>query len=254
MNIKILTLPHAIERQEKIKVNFEIFNLKFDFIYGIEFNDCVFDKRYDNNFYVICRNQSFLINEEKIISYTNRKWIRFGEIGAYLAHYFIWKDFLKTSDDYIIICEDDAQPKSDLKELNNFFKNSNIDFLNLQAVTAHYQYKKQLFIPPIINHAYEGIVEYKQYIPLLCEGLAAYAITKKAAKILCEYIEANGFVGPNDCLTAQLAIQNILPIYSPYNIDDYFLLDKQTYNVSYTHTGEFKTYMKMNNITLDIKI
>jgi len=254
MKIKIITLPHATERQEKTKINFDLFDLKFEFVNGIEFQDCIFYTEMGNSTsYVTCKDETFFINEEKIINYTNRKWIRFGEIGAYLAHYFIWKDFLNSSDDYVVICEDDAEPKSNLSGLKTLFQNSNVDFLNLQAVTAHYQSKKQMFDSNIVEYEEPGVVKYKHHIPLLCEGLAAYAINRKAAKILCEYIEIHGFVGPNDCLTAQLAMQNILSMYSPYDVDNYFMLDKQTYHTSYTHSGEFKPYMKMNSITLNVK-
>lgn len=254
MNIKVITLPHAKERQEKTKINFNLYDLKFDFINGVELKDCIFYTDYDNKTFVKCKNQNFYINEEKIINYTNRNWIRFGEIGAYLAHYFIWKDFLNCSEEYIIICEDDAEPKSNLSNLKKLFQNTNINFLNLQAVTAHYQKKNKMFIGSIVNYEEPGVVEYKNYIPLLCEGLAAYAMNKKAAKILCDYIEEYGFVGPNDCLTAQMAIQNILSMYSPYDIENYFMLDQQTYQSSYTHTGEFRPYLKMNSITLNIKV
>lgn len=254
MNIKIITLPHAKERQEKTKINFNLFDLSFNFVNGIELKDCSFYTDTDSKTYVKCKDQNFYINEAKIINYTNRNWIRFGEIGAYLAHYFVWKDFLNSSDEHIVVCEDDAEPKSNLSKLEKLFQNTNVDFLNLQAVTAHYQAKMQFFVNPIVEYEEPGVVKYKNYIPLLCEGLAAYAMNRKAAKILCNYIEEYGFVGPNDCLTAQIAIQNILPMYSPYDVENYFMLDRQTYQTSYTHTGEFKPYIKMNNITLNVKV
>ena len=90
-------------------------------------------------------------------------------------------------------------------------------------------------------------------ISLLCEGLTAYMLTKTGSKILCEYIEKNGFVGPNDCLITKLAEQNILPVYSPVQLEKCFGLDAETNQISYTHSGTFRDYKKFNKTTLQIK-
>jgi len=248
MKIEIITLPSAKNRQERMQKLFNEFNLSFTFKNGISQDECSFENIY-GLWYINCKNRKFLINEPKILKYTNRVWMRFGEIAAYLAHYFLWKDFLNTEEPYLIICEDDAKPQSNLLKLEQLFlSNNDVCFLNLQAVTAHNQSKLPGYNVPYVNVISPELVEYinTPQLPLLCEGLAAYAINKNGAKILTDYVENNGYVGPNDCMLAHVVKENILKIHSPKNIEEYFLLDEQTYEQSYTHSGEFELLHNFN--------
>ena len=251
MKCKVITLPSANERQTRIKENFNKFEVPFSFENGILREDCSF-VRENNKDYIICKNFKMFFNEEKHLSTINRKFINFGEIGAYLAHYFIWKDFLNSNDDHIIICEDDAYLNNKILVEDLF--TDNVHFINLQSVTAHYEDKKKWHRSPFVEIKLP-LVKYsnKIIIPTMCEGLAAYAIDKVGAKILCDYIETNGYIGPNDWLISQLALEGILEIYSPFEIDKYFTLDKNTYEYSFTHTGEFKTDIKFKEIELRTK-
>lgn len=251
MNIKVITLPEAYERQQRIISSFEANNLKFEFRDGVRLEDCKFTSIDDIHFVEFC-GTSLKINENEFIENTNRSWMRFGEIAAYVAHYKIWKEFKDSNDDKIIICEDDAYPQSDMSFLNDL-NYDGIEFVNLQTVTAHNQEKQVLYREPFVSFANNGLVKYENYIKILCEGLAAYMITKSGAKLLCDYIEANGFVGPNDCLIAKLAEQKIMPVYSPVDLYKCFGLDPETNQVSYTHTGQFKEYKKLSKTTLQVK-
>ena len=252
MKIKIITLPEAKHRQKRILESFTTNNLQFEFVDGILFGDCVFTQM-DGNHYVNYKDMSFLINEDQTIKNTNRSWIRFGEIAAYLAHYKIWKDFLNSNDDKIIICEDDAFPQSDMTFLNDI-NYDGVGFVNLQTVTAHNQNKQIMYIPPFVSHFNKFLVKYEKNINILCEGLAAYLLTKIGAQILCSYIEKNGFVGPNDCMITKLAEQNLMPVYSPIELHKCFGLDPETNNISFTHTGSFVDYKSFNKTTLQKKV
>lgn len=251
MKCKVITLPSATERQKRITENFNQFEMSFDFVNGVSRDECEFIKEDDND-YVICRDFKMLFNEKIHLTRIQRRWINFGEIAAYLAHYFVWKEFLKFKDEHIIICEDDAYltNKIDVHEL--FLPN--VHFINLQAVTAHYQDKKQWHRNPIVSIDFP-LVKYinKVAMPTMCEGLAAYALDRIGASILCDYVESNGYIGPNDWLMSELAIQEIIEIYSPYHVDQYFTLDQQTYGHSFTHSGNFKTELKFKEIEMRIK-
>jgi GR25 family glycosyltransferase involved in LPS biosynthesis len=255
MNCKVITLENAKKRQENIKNNLNNYKIKFEFVNGVTRDECVFLKE-DNKNYVFCRDYKLLINEDLYSKKISRKWINFGEIAAYLAHYFIWKEFLNSNDKYILICEDDALLKNKIN-IENYF-NEDVHFLNLQEVTAHYQNKKDWFnilnVEKYIKNDI-SLVKYKNknLIPLLCEGLAAYAIDKVAAKILCDYIDEFGYIGPNDWLMSELAINNSIEIYSPLDIENYFTLDPETYSYSYTHSGNFKIDTKINELEIRSK-
>jgi GR25 family glycosyltransferase involved in LPS biosynthesis len=251
MNVKVITLPEAKERQSRITASFKANSIPFQFRDGIEFKDCQFHE-INGKHYVENKRRLFEINEDKFISNTNRTWMRFGEIAAYIAHYNVWKEFNNSDDETILICEDDAYPQSDMKFLNeiNF---DGVGFVNLQTVTAHNQDKQTLYREPFVSFANNGLVKYENYIKVLCEGLAAYMITKLGAKLLCSYIEENGFVGPNDCLIAQLAEQKLMPVYSPIDLYKCFGLDPETNKISYTHTGTFKNFKQFNKTSLQIK-
>lgn len=251
MKIEVITLPNAIERHEKIKKSFGVQNLNFEFKNGVNIKDCDFINK-DNNHYVKYNDLLMLINEDKTIQNINRNWIRFGEIAAYIAHYNLWKKFLNSDDDIIIICEDDAFPQSNMAFLNDF-DYTGVHFVNLQTVTAHNQEKQFMYREPFVKIVNKDLVLYQTNLPLLCEGLAAYLLTKQGAKILCDYIETNGFVGPNDCLITKLGQSGELLIHSPVELNKCFSLDVDTYEYSYTHSGSFKPYKKFNNLILQIK-
>jgi GR25 family glycosyltransferase involved in LPS biosynthesis len=252
MKIKVITLPTAEQRQKRIKESFAANSLEFEFAKGINFGDCIFS--YENeNYYVIYGGCTFLINEELFVKNTNRHWMRFGEIAAYLAHYFVWKDFKASDEDKIIICEDDANPQSNMSFLNDI-DYTDIEFVNLQTVTAHNQQKQQMYREPFVSFTNNGLVKYENYFPVLCEGLAAYMLTKKGAETLCSFIEKYGFVGPNDCLIAKLGEQKLMPIHSPVELDKCFGLDPETNQYSYTHSGTFKDYKTFNNTVLQIRV
>jgi GR25 family glycosyltransferase involved in LPS biosynthesis len=251
MNIQVITLPTAIERHQKIKKTFGDNKLTFEFKNGVDINECEFIKT-GNNFYIKYKDVNMLINEEKTLHNINRSWIRFGEIAAYLAHYILWKEFLNSKEDKLIVCEDDASPQSDMSFLNHL-DYTGIKFINLQTVTAHNQEKQVLYREPFVKRVDQNFVLYQKNLPLLCEGLAAYLITKDGAHTLCQYIEENGFVGPNDCLITKLGQSGVLPIHSPIELNKCFGLDIDTYQYSYTHSGSFKVYKQFNNLVLHIK-
>jgi len=252
MKIKVITLPEAIERQAEINKNFGKYNIPFEYADGININDCKFIEE-NSTHYIVYNDIKLKINEYLFEQNTNRPWMRFGEIAAYIAHYKLWKEFQNSSDEQVIICEDDAFPQSDLSLLKTI-DYSGVHFINLQTVTAHYQSKNELYREPFVSFHHPGLVLYEKYLHLLCEGLAAYLLTKDGANILCSYIENNGFVGPNDCLITKLAEAKVLKIHSPIKLEECFSLDPKTYSTSYTHTGNFKEYKKFKSTVLQIRV
>lgn len=248
MKIKIITLPYAKERQEKIKYNFGIKNISYELADGIDPNHIKFNKTLQS---YIFDGKNFLINKKNLLKYTNRLWIRFGEIAALMAHYRLWKALQSDpNDDVYLICEDDCLPSNAFKiDLLSKFDYSKIDFLYLQAITAHHQNKQALIdsLPYFLDSKNLKLIDrFKNYI---CEGLAAYCITKQGAKKLCDYIEINGYDGPVDNIITRL--EN-LDCVCPENLNDFFYLD-DTAAHSYTHSGDFFNKYDLNGIELQSK-
>lgn len=248
MKTKIITLPDATERQEKIKTLFEEKKILFDFICGVLPKDIIFDSKKS---LFIFDEKTFLLNQNNILNYTKRNWIRFGEIAALMAHYRLWKILESdTENEFYLICEDDCLPAKQFNE--DFLKSfdySKIDFLYLQAVTAHYQDKNNLlqFFPFVEwDNNLKRINSIKNYF---CEGMAAYCITKSGAKKLCQYIETNGYDGPVDNIVTRL---DGFECFCPVNLHSCFYLDK-TSEYSYTHSGTFKNVYNISGLELQSK-
>lgn len=249
MITKVISLPEAKDRQEKINVNFILKKVNYDLVGGVEPNDIIFENSTPPSYTFL--NKKFLINKNNLLKYTQRNWIRFGEIAALMAHYNLWKELQNDNNNNVyLICEDDCLPSElfSINKLNNFNYNE-IDFLYLQAVTAHHQDKKHLINSlPVFkkDNNLKLINAYKNYI---CEGLAAYCITKKGAKKLCDYIEQNGYDGPVDNIITRL---DNFECVCPSNLDEYFYLD-ETSSYSYTHSGNFFNKYDLSGIELQSK-
>lgn len=249
MKTKVISLPAATERQQNILQNFSAKKMEYDLVDGIDVSDIVFSKNTMTNF--TFKNKKFEINLENLFKYTNRKWFRFGEIANVLAHYQVWDSLKKDSDnDVYLICEDDCIPSKtfDLAKLNQF-DYSKIDCLYLQATTAHMQEKKKLINILPETEWDKKLKTINQYVPFICEGTAAYCITKSGATKLCNYVEKIGFDGPIDNLFARL---KDFVLVCPNQIDDYFFLD-ETANYSYTHTGKFDFEYQIEDFTFYTK-
>jgi GR25 family glycosyltransferase involved in LPS biosynthesis len=169
-----------------------------------------------------------------------------------MAHYRLWKALQNDSTcETYLICEDDCLPSNGFKiDLLTKFDYSKIDFLYLQAITAHHQNKQALIdsLPFFLDTSNLKLIDrFKNYI---CEGMAAYCITKIGAKKLCDYIELNGYDGPVDNIVTRLKNFDCV---CPSNLNDFFYLD-DTASYSFTHSGDFFKKYDLNGIELQSRI
>ena len=142
MKTRVITLPEAFDRQKKIDALFNSKNIDFQYKIGVGPKDI----KITSNFGFICKNKTYSINKDNLIKYTNRVWIRFGEIAALMAHKSIWEELIKDENENVyLICEDDCRfSDSFTMEYLDQFDDTKYDLLYLQAVTAHYQNKNNL--------------------------------------------------------------------------------------------------------------
>jgi|688.fasta_scaffold28846_5 GR25 family glycosyltransferase involved in LPS biosynthesis len=250
MRIEIITLPQATERHKKLTESFSKYDLKYDLVSGITPSDCNF---YYEKGVLFCdvQNTKIQINEEKIKHIFNRSSIAFGEFGAFSAHYLRWKEFLNSTDEYLIICEDDAVPMSDLSFVKDLFTNNPaVNFLNLQSVTAHVQEKKPLFKTPWVSFIGNDIVVYREQFEFFCEGMCGYAINKKMATYLCAEVDLNGFYATIDGLFMHLGRHGIIEITCPFNVDQCFNLNELCHQ-SFTYRDGKKSHRQFNHISIE---
>lgn len=245
MKTKIISLPSATDRQKTISQTFANKNIKFDFSTGVNSNDIKFDK---NKCGFIFNNTFFHFNFSQLIKYTNRNWIRIGEIGCLLSHYKIYNELINDDKNQAyLICEDDCKPSINFKVENlDKFDYSKIDLLYLQSITAHFQ-NKQIIVDTLPNfNSYPKVKHINQNIPIICEGTTSYIITKTGAKKFCDYINLNGYDGPIDNLFTR--IPNLI-LTCPEDIKNYFTLE-ETSKESSIHSGKFLYNYNFCDITL----
>jgi GR25 family glycosyltransferase involved in LPS biosynthesis len=235
MKTKIITLPSELVRQKIIKNSFDDKKIKFEFINGINIEDVKFIK---NTPGFIFNNCFLKINIPQLLKYTNRNWIKFGEIGCFLAHYKLYKQLLSEKDiNEYLICEDDCKPSINFFiEKFNIFNFSKIDLLYLQSVTAHHQNKQPLVDMLPVSQKEKNIKNIIHNISNICEGTTSYIITKSGAKKFCDYIDNNGYDGPIDNLFTR--VPN-MELSCPIDVENYFTLENTSKNSS-IHSGEFR--------------
>ena len=233
MKTFVISLPDAAVRREKIKNNFFEKNINYELVNGVDKKDLIFLKDLSGFYF---QNNLFKINSTNHKLYTNRSWFRYGEIANVFAHYQIWKKVSNDSEPNCLICEDDCYPSKNftLDLLNQFDLNVN-EFIYLQATTAHYQNKNMLISDLPNDERNSKLKKITKNKNIICEGTAAYCISKGACKKLCDYLEVTGFDGPIDNLISRLSDFNL---FCPSDIDNYFYLD-DTSKFSYTHHGQF---------------
>lgn len=247
MIARIITLPSATERHNDIISVFQKQKIPFEFEKGVSENEIEF---HSNPPHFLFESTKIPLKISNILACTNRSWVRFGEMAALMAHYRLWKKLIQSDENVYLICEDDCRPAKtfNIQALTKFDYNK-IDLLYLQAITAHYQ-PKQSLVNSLPNAAFDDRLKAITTLkPLICEGLAAYCISKTGAKKLCEHIEAHGYDGPVDNIITRL---QHFECYCPSDIINYFDLAK-TSNYSYTHTSNNWLKTKIGNIEIQSK-
>jgi GR25 family glycosyltransferase involved in LPS biosynthesis len=247
MKTRVITLTEAFDRQKKIDELFKSKNIEFQYRLGVDNKNLKFTKQPG----FIFKDKNYLINTQNLLKYTNRLWIRFGEVAALMAHKSIWEELLNDeSDSAYLICEDDCRfsDKFTFDSLKSFDPN-HYDLLYLQAETAHYQNKNHIvetYPTAIWDNRLKVINKQKG---LMFEGFAGYCLSKQGAKKLIDYVEANGYDGPIDNLVCH--IDDLLAV-CPANINDYVCLDSDS-KYSFTHSGDFIHEYILNGIELQSK-
>lgn len=244
---KIITLSNK-KRKEIAAKNLQSINTTFS--QGYDHKSLVF-KQIDNENYVLFDEGRLKINSDLFLKETNRNWFRVGEIGAFIAHYVIWKNMVENNIPYMLIFEDDCKPCSTFEE-QNIKKiideiDDSVDIVYLQSVSAHLQDKTQ-YVTGRKNECLISVNEAHPNIYWFLEGVASYLITLSGAKKLLEDTTKNGWYAPIDNMMAKNAHFNRINIVVPTNLNDFFTLDDSICNVSQTHSGNFVNSKMIGNL------
>jgi glycosyl transferase family 25 len=161
MKIFVINLLNSKERYEKISKNLNELELKhtrFEAVNGKELSD----NELENYATYFARN--FLCNK--------------GMIGCALSHIKLWKNFLNSEDDFVLISEDDVEYNINIKyiinNINSIYESTNFDILSLNtSVGIFNSFKKSVYID---NFEFN-----KPIFPLTT---ASYILSKKGAREL----------------------------------------------------------------------
>ena len=243
---RIITLENAKDRHARLKEN--LIGFTYSFSKGYSSKDVSFDGST-----VVFDQGSLPLNQTEFIKDTGRRWFRFGEVGAFIAHYVLWKEMVDKEIDSMLILEDDVTLSSsfnmrNMKELMSLVSSSNtVDFCYLQKTCPHGIKKSEQFKPlfdSVSNDTkiilLDSSVSFFGYQAFLV-GATAYALSLNGAKKLKQYAEENGFSGPIDNFIPKAASRGVVQISVPFEIDDYFDIDMETgsQDKSQTHSGRF---------------
>jgi glycosyl transferase family 25 len=165
MKIIVINLEDSKDRLQKITNNLNQLELpfeRFNAISGVNLSD----DQIENRTTFLCRN--ILCN--------------YGIIGCALSHITLWKDFMKTKDEYICVIEDDAEFNDNfpvlLKNVDYIYKQLEFDMLSLHCIGLTFSFSKEIKIE---NYTFNK--------PLFPLTTTCYLLSKKGAKKLLKNFE-----------------------------------------------------------------
>lgn len=90
----VITLEHALERQEHTRPQVDALNLRTEIVWGVDGNQL---------------SDQDILNAVDVKNYRGRRLPKYkGEVGCYLSHVKAWQNFLNSSYQYAVIFEDDV--------------------------------------------------------------------------------------------------------------------------------------------------
>ena len=202
-------MKYRSDKKKRMEDELKKHNLDGNFIEAIVGYDIDIDKMADN----------------KLIDNKLERPLRRGEIGCYLSHIKVWKEFLKSNDKYALILEDDAvfidnfkdKLKKLLKEINFPF-----DMIYLNDNCEHHFGDDCLHgIKKTENIFKPGTVGY---------GLYGYLLSREGAKKLIEI-----------ALPIEIPIDDkTLQMHKDGSLDAYKLIDPYIFVASITDSDTMK--------------
>jgi glycosyl transferase family 25 len=166
IKIYIINLKNSKKRLEKISNNLNNLNVKFerfDAIYGKTLSPQEIKDK--TSFFA----RNFLCN--------------YGTVGCALSHITLWKEFEKSDEKFVLICEDDVEynenfPKF-LEKIDKIYTKTNFDFLSLNTSIGIYSsFSDSIFVD---KHEFN-----KPFFPLT---MASYILSKKGVSKLLTMID-----------------------------------------------------------------
>jgi GR25 family glycosyltransferase involved in LPS biosynthesis len=143
-------------------------------------------------------------------AFSNRKWMKIGEVGCFFSHYALWVELVNSGKDAYFILEDDADPMfkgEDVKKLLNENSLNGVDLILCQSISPNFPRGKKLF-----NNLSEKLdlrLQTKTFDWETTEGTTGYIVTSSGAKKLIKLVETYQMFNPIDnfigrCITTGL--------------------------------------------------
>lgn len=213
MKIVVINLDRSKDRLLKIAENLNSLNLPFERFNAIN-GKKLSDKEIEVNTTFACRN--LLCN--------------YGMIGCAMSHINIWREFLKTDQNFICISEDDVTYNSKfpkiLNDIDLIYDKIKFDYLSLSCSVG-------------ICYSFSDSVKLKEYTftkPFFPLTMASYILSKKGAKKLMKYFDKINYH-----IDFTIAFKNFFN-----DLKYYYVSDPKILNVS--HDEDSNILVKNNGI------
>lgn len=179
-------------------------------------------------------------------------------IGIAMSHIKVWKEFLKTGDQYAIIFEDDVLLEDDFAEMfqlgiDNVPNDYDLLYLGCFGCQSKYNYHTLLAsLGGIKLTKYKKINKYITQ-PILASATHGYVVSRKGAKILIDNIDKN----INDHVDAQMQKLYFNGIIKEYVLNKRIAYQSSTDNLVSTNTTNSHPYIlnkMLSKYYLDTKL
>lgn len=227
INIKVINLDRRPDRWNKIikqskEMEFKKYNITLNRISACDGIELKKNPR---------KNEKKLLSKMKIINadilnkVKRNKYLRYSEIGCFISHYQIWKDFLNSDDssEYLFVIEDDIRFRNNfchilqvlMNKINNTIdEDSNKKTFNYILLGASF-HNNNLNILRKLNKNIDNDYLLNS-ITTDFWGTFSYIISKDTIKIFLNEFELNGCDSPVDCYMRLISKKNKIIINELY--------------------------------------
>lgn len=223
-NVKVISLEHLKDRHEIFNKNFKESNIPYSF----EFETYV---------KLVSSNQSWFIETPHIIlkfpvetfkHFTGREDAMFSELAITAKHCELYKKFLASNENFLMIFEDDVRPcinKEELEFIISEFLQTDGDMLYLQS-DCPWQHIPKTFQSASFNKVSDNLIDVTQMNDV--SGISAYCLNRKGAFKLLNFYINNGIFQIIDSSLYQITRVIDFKIYTHKNYSNMFKISDFT--------------------------
>jgi len=220
-NVKVITLEHLKERQNKINSFFSEKNIPYSFSLEPFVRIVAKNKKY----YIETPLIGIEFNLELFKKYAGRDKCWLSELAITAKHCELYTEMIQKNQDFLLIFEDDVKPcidKNKLADIISEFLKTDGDLLYLQSDCPWGHCPKD-FKGATFNPVSENLLDITTFYDT--SGLSAYCITQKGAKKMLNFYGTLGMINIIDSCLYTIVRSIDFKIYTHKDYNNLFKLD-----------------------------